>query len=103
LRQALWNYEAEGPVTLTYAAPGNFRLRLLPSATFPVLLKLTDNCASGVRITLKPPDVLKIHARARAHDGLVAGISILAKGRGRTTLTAIRLSGVTTRIAIGLP
>jgi hypothetical protein len=97
----LWGYQAEAPVTLTYATPGQFRLPIRPTDSWPVLLRLTDDCASGVRISLDHPEVLMIHARARARDGLIAGISILAKRRGRTTLTATTPAGATTRIEIG--
>ena len=100
--QRLWTYGAFAPVTLTYAKPGRFRLPIRPTASSPVLLKFTDDCGSGVRLSIDHPGVLTIHARARAKDGLIAGVSILATRRGRTTLTATQTSGATTRVEIAL-
>ena len=100
--QRLWHFGAFAPLTLTYRKPGRFRLPVRPTASLPVLLKFTADCGSGVRLSIGHPGVVTIHARARASDGLIAGVSILAGRRGRTTLTATRTSGATTRVEIAL-
>jgi hypothetical protein len=100
--QRLWTYGAFAPATLTYAKPGRFRLPIRPTASSPVLLRFADDCGSGVRLGIDHAGVVTIHARARADDGLIAGISILARRRGRTTLTATHPSGATTRVEIRL-
>jgi hypothetical protein len=47
-----------------------------------------------------PAAQIKCPIRARAKDGLIAGISILAKCRARTALTATTPAGATTRVEI---